>query len=353
MSSTATEIYLGSIMEARKVREPDKTTPFMALPIIDLSDIDSPDQSKRDALASTIYDACTQVGFFYIKNHGISRQSREKVTAEAGRFFKELCPDQKMRLSKAHSEYHLGYSPFKMEEKKGVSPIHWFEGFLFGREAVFDHVYGDKVGPSHDAHNQWPEEDELPDFKAALGSYFSELLTLSRKLARIFARSLNLDESFFDAMIDRPGCMMSLNYYPDRAPDQHDVNSAIQPHTDHQLFTILYQTQGANALEVANSDGVWVPMPPIEDTFVVNIGDALSIWTNDVFLFTLRRAVNSSRKERFSISFFFGANHDALMETLPSCVTETRPRKYQSITAGQHYINKMNHLYERVAPVKS
>lgn len=80
--------------------------------------------------------------------------------------------------------------------------------------------------------------------------------------------------------------------------------------------------------------------------------DALSIWTNDVFLFTLHRAVNSSGKERFSISFF-GANHDALMETLPSCVTETRPRKYQSVTAGQHYINKMNHLYERVVPVKS
>lgn len=348
MSTTATQIEIGSIMEARKVREPDTTTAFQELPIIDLADIDNLDLSKREVLASKIYDACTQVGFFYIKNHGISPSSLDQITGEAGRFFKDLSQEQKMRLARSHNEYHLGYSPFEKQKKDGASRIHQFESILFGREATFDRECGAKVGPQHDAGNQWPEEGELPGFKTAVGQYFGELLTLSRKLTRLFALSLKLDDDFFEDMMDRPGCLLSLNYYADRVEEQPDVHSAIQPHTDHELFTILYQTGGANALEVVNPDGVWVPAPPVEGTFVVNIGDALSIWTNNVFVSTLHRAVNRSGIERFSIPFFFGANYDVVMETLPSCITETRPQKYKSITAGEHYLQKMNHSYGAV-----
>jgi hypothetical protein len=40
---------------------------FTNIPIIDLSNLDSPDLASRRALADEIYDACTRVGFFYIK----------------------------------------------------------------------------------------------------------------------------------------------------------------------------------------------------------------------------------------------------------------------------------------------
>jgi isopenicillin N synthase-like dioxygenase len=37
------------------------------IPVIDLSSIDSVSLEERQKLARTIFDACTQVGFFYIK----------------------------------------------------------------------------------------------------------------------------------------------------------------------------------------------------------------------------------------------------------------------------------------------
>jgi isopenicillin N synthase-like dioxygenase len=37
------------------------------IPIIDLSTLDSPHLEERQQLAESIYDVCTQVGFFYIK----------------------------------------------------------------------------------------------------------------------------------------------------------------------------------------------------------------------------------------------------------------------------------------------
>ena len=341
--ANATEgfIDIGSNMGVRKVREPSGAVAFQQLPVIDLADMESPDRSKREALAAKVYDACTQTGFFYVKNHGISNDSLESITGETKRFFKTLPLDEKMKISRINNEYHLGYGEFEKEKKPGARRIHQFESFQVGREAAFDNECGQKVGPEDDALNQFPPEEELPGFRAKVGRYFGEQLTFSRKLIRLFALSLNMDEDFFEGKMDRPGCMISLNYY-NRDPNLPNVNASIHPHTDHELFTILYQDGNINALEVVNSDGVWVPVPPIEGTFVVNIGDALSIWTNNVFVSTLHRAVNTSEAERISIPFFFGANYDVVMDTLPSCISEARPRKYKSVTAGEHYLSKMN-----------
>jgi hypothetical protein len=40
---------------------------FTTIPVIDLTDMTSPDLEKRKKLASQIYDASSKVGFFYIK----------------------------------------------------------------------------------------------------------------------------------------------------------------------------------------------------------------------------------------------------------------------------------------------
>ena len=342
MATTATQIDIGSFMGPRKVREPDTSTTFQELPIIDLADLEHPDRSRREALAAKVYDACTQVGFFYVKNHGVPKASIRNMTAETKRFFQQFPLEQKLKLSREHSQYHLGYGEFEKEKRNGARNAHQFESFLFGREAAFDPAFGARVDTQHDAANQWPQEDDLPGFKAAVGGYFGDQLTFSRKLIRIFALSLNMDEDYFEEMLDRPGCVMQMNHF-ERNPEAPEVNSTIHPHTDPELFTILYQDGSVNALEVANGDGVWVPAPPIEDTFVVNIGDAMSIWTNNIFVSTLHRAVSNT--ERFSIPFFFGVNYDVVMETLPSCITETRPRRFESITAREHYLNKLNDSY--------
>jgi hypothetical protein len=52
---------------AEQQTEPSQAANCDQIPIIDLSTIDSPDIEERRELARAIYDACTQVGFFYIK----------------------------------------------------------------------------------------------------------------------------------------------------------------------------------------------------------------------------------------------------------------------------------------------
>jgi len=245
-----------------------------------------------------------------------------------------------MELDRSKSDYHLGYEPFKSGERGTRS--HRYESILWGREATFDKECGDKVGPEYDAKNQWPKEEDIPGLRSSVSKYFGEMLSLSRMLTRLFALALNLDESFFDDKMDRPGSLLALNYYP---ANYQNMNASIPAHTDHELFTILLQSDNVKALEVVNGEGYWVPATPIPDTFVINIGDALSIWTNNLFLSTLHRATITTGVERYSIPFFFGANYDVVMETLQSCISESRPLKYKPVTAAEHYLNKMRTEY--------
>jgi isopenicillin N synthase-like dioxygenase len=83
-----------------------------------------------------------------------------------------------------------------------------------------------------------------------------------------------------------------------------------------------------------NTEGNWVPAPPLPKTFVINVGDQLSRWSNDLFLSTVHRAINRDSVRRFSIPFFFGVDYDVPLETIESCVSEGNPKKYETVLAG-------------------
>ena len=55
-------------------------------------------------------------------------------------------------------------------------------------------------------------------------------------------------------------------------------------------------------------EGQWIKVPPVADTFVVNIGDFLARLSNDRFRSTVHRVYNHAPVDRYSMPFFFGFN---------------------------------------------
>ena len=49
----------------------------------------------------------------------------------------------------------------------------------------------------------------------------------------------------------------------------------------------------STGLEILSPSGVWEPVPALADTLIINIGDLMAMWTNDRWVSTLHRVVNS------------------------------------------------------------
>lgn len=185
--------------------------------------------------------------------------------------------------------------------------------------------------------NAWPA---MSGFKQNVAAYYGEVLMLARRIVRLFAKVLDLDEDYFDSAVVFPGAMLRLLKYPAQDPHEPDA-LGIGAHTDIEAFTILCQgTQPA--LQILNVDGQWIQAPPVPGTFVVNIGDMLARWSNDVFISTVHRVHNCTGTERYSIPFFMGPSYDTMLRPLPTCVQRDGKAKYDPILAGEYVWKRLS-----------
>jgi isopenicillin N synthase-like dioxygenase len=76
--------------------------------------------------------------------------------------------------------------------------------------------------------------------------------------------------------------------------------------------------------------------PKAGNVYIVNVGDILMRWTNDLWVSTPHRVANPPvgwRERRISIQFFFQANYDTVVECLPPCLPVGAVPKYPPVTA--------------------
>jgi len=318
---------------------------FEEIPIIDLRDATNPDLQARKALAARLRDACINVGFFYVSNHGIPESVIDGALGAAKRFF-ALPSSTKEELDIHKSPNFKGYTGLLKENTNPQNQGDLHEGFDVGWEDPVTLAARDEGGL--DGENVWPEG--LPGFRETVMDYYHTTIALGRRLFPLFALALNVDEHFFDDKITKPAAIMRLLYYPPQTESIEGINLQAGPvegigaHTDYECFTILWQ-DNVQALQVLNANGQWVNAVPIHGTLVINIGDQLARWTNDMFKSTVHRAVNRSGVERYSIPLFFGSNYDVKLEAIPSCCSEEFPQKYPVVTAGEYVKSRLEETY--------
>ncbi|KIV83898.1 hypothetical protein PV11_05883 [Exophiala sideris] len=302
------------------------------LPLVDLSDMSHEDIHKRQIVAKQICDACINYGFFYASHHGLSDGDISTVFAESKRFFTELTREEKMELDTAKHDHYWGYYP-SYAEGEHPAGANLNEGMNFGYEPSVD----PEAREGAQGTNWWPQETRLPGFEANTKRHMTRVLTLSRALLRLFALGLGLDEHCFDDLVTEPYSILKMCYYPGTVTATKKPSS-LRPHTDPELLTILLQDD-IPSLEVLSKTGTWIPAKPIPGTFIVNIGDSLSMLTNGLFVSTLHRVINTSGRDRYSVPFFLGANKEKELKALPSFVTAENPSRFQ-VFSSEDYIRR-------------
>lgn len=270
-----------------------------ALPIIDVSGLNSEDPTDRLAVAAEIGRACDEIGFFYASGHGIPQATIDEAVAASARFFDQPMAKKMEILAGATNR---GYTPFnESEHEEGKPDVN--EGFELGFPVPEDDPDADGSNPVR-SPNRWPD---LPGFRAPVEAHYSAVYDLGMTILRGFALHFGLDETFFTQCFSRPVADMRLAHYPPQRGDA--VEYGTFEHTDHGVITILWQDDNGG-LEVLSRADTWIPASPVPGTFVVNIGDLMGHWTNGRFRSTLHRVINTSARDRYSIPFFFNPDFD-------------------------------------------
>ncbi|CUH53282.1 isopenicillin N synthase family dioxygenase [Shimia marina] len=318
----------------------EMTETFTSIPVISLAPLFGGDTDAKQAVADEIRDACMQVGFFQITDHGVDMEVQAGAFAAAKRFF-ALPEAEKRKVSVKNSPLLRGYGGLLEEntdpDNDGDLHEHFDLALDLGPEDpdTLAGTYG--CGP-----NQWPD---LPDFRPPVMAYHREMVALSARLFRGFALSLDLPEDFFDPHITRPIAELRLAHYPPQTPvyDPEKI-MGIGAHSDYDVFTVV-ATGPVPALEVQNAADDWIAVPPMPEGFVVNVGDLLQRWTNDLYRSTFHRVVNRTGLERYSLPFFASTNPLWELGVLDNCKSPERPARYAPISAAEYIGTLMRESY--------
>tara|TARA_B100000989_G_C19455204_1_gene433682 strand:+ start:105 stop:1097 length:993 start_codon:yes stop_codon:yes gene_type:complete len=317
------------------------------IPEIDLSPYISGDLNKKKFVADQIDLACQNIGFFTIKGHGISQALIDQTMKSADEFF-SLPESQKLKIRQPAKHISRGYTPFAAEQLAAglgnSAPPDLKEMIDIGPIDIPDNPYFSKPEARDHFHpNLWP--DQPFGFRKIMETYYKEMNLLADLLMEIFSLSLNLNFDFFKDKLDKNISALRLICYPNQSTRPKDGQLRTGEHTDYGTLTILYASGAPGGLQVLNKNNQWVDVKPKPGTFIINIADAMQVWTNDKWRSTLHRVVNPPKEvaqnsRRISLPFFHQPNYDAIISPLASCIDKTETAKYEAITFGDHWMKK-------------
>jgi len=276
-------------------------------PIVDLAAVRGSAQQRR-TLAQGLRDICHQIGFFVVENHGVARGIVDQAFSYSERFF-ALPLEHKMLIDKRKSPYFRGWEAEGTEYTNNRADI---------REQIdlwTDHQPVDVAGQPHYfkllGPNQWLPDNILPGFRTSVEQYIDAMKILGDELMSLLALGLDLPADYFDQHFGRERMSLTkLIRYPPTPAGEFGVNA----HQDTGFLTILNpgETPG---LEIKMADGSWLPVPIIENSFIINLGEMLQAMTGNYYVATPHRVAAS--RQRFSIGYFHGPALDTSIHRIP------------------------------------
>ncbi|KAL6517147.1 hypothetical protein OROHE_017853 [Orobanche hederae] len=315
---------------------------------------------------------CEEWGFFQVMNHGVDLEKIEKVGMEF--FMMPLEEKQKYPMLPGTIQ---GYG----------------QAFVFSEHQKLDwcNMFALALLP-HSARNPnlWPTKPS--DFSETLEMYLIAIRKLCKNLLKYIAITLDLKDDVFEEMFGDAVQAVRMNYYP--ACPRPDLVMGLSPHSDGSGLTVLQQGKGNPVGLHILKDNTWIPVQPIPNCLVINIGDSLevlvviglkvggggggvefefelemyflgrllckrtcenpdnkigffkfSVLTNGRYKSVEHRAVTNKEKDRLSIVTFYAPSYENEVGPIPEMVDENCPSNYRRYNHGEyskHYVtNKL------------
>jgi len=188
--------------------------------------------------------------------------------------------------------------------------------------------------------NRYPEN--IKYFKDTVTRYKEAMYKLIRRTIQAFSIGLDLPQDYFDKYFEKPTTFLRLFCYPPQPENVTEDLFGSAPHTDYGFCTFVLQDD-IGGLQVLNQNGIWLDVPPIKGTFIMNSGDTLHRWSNSKLLATPHRVINKSNsKKRYSAVLFFDPHFETVIHPLPSCISPEEQPKFEVFKYGDYLMEKLN-----------
>ncbi|KAJ5333219.1 Oxoglutarate/iron-dependent dioxygenase [Penicillium brevicompactum] len=304
-------------------------------------------------VAQELITACKEVGFVYIVNHSLPESMLDEAFHWSRLFF-DL--PQKLKLKAPHPDgwaVHRGYLWPRLEKVSQAMSGDGLDREQLREIPDFKESYDIGSDENVDQPDQWLPEEDLPGFRDFMHRFYWQCFRVGGEILRTLAVGLDLDENHLLTRHSGHNNQLRLLHYPPIPAVAIETDRAARcpAHTDWSSITMLFQDDcGGLEVEDVTQPGTLVPAPPLRNAIVMNVGDLLQRWSNDILMSTSHRVTlpplpdrfeGSERmtRRRFSIPYFMSPDPDTLIECIASCVAEGEMAKYEPITQGNY--NKM------------
>lgn len=318
-----------SLFQQFAVKNPEEA--LATIPVIDYGPMFAGEKGALERVAAQLRHACEVVGFFYVKNHGVSEELVARTFDNARRFH-ALPLEEKLKLKL--DQNNVGYLALN-SSVQAASKVHKAtkpnqnESFFVTHDRGPDHPDVIANTPMR-GPNFWPDPALIPGFREEVMEYVHEMDALCTRMIPAFAVALGLPADYFARFFENEANikLRMLHYPPPEVFEENQFGQA--PHTDNGFMTVLAR-EDVPGLAVRLPNGEWFPPPLIPGTFLVNLGNLLRRWSNDRFLATPHGVLNDSGRDRYSLAYFHSPHPDSLIECLPTCQSADNPAQYPPV----------------------
>ena len=261
------------------------------------------------------YTTCGFAVFTHVYDNWLSEFEDWKQLMEE---FFQLSLDVKQQYAYSGVKENIGYNWLEEERLTPTKPGDLKESYNW-------------VSPDRMQEKYWPKE--IPEFKPLAQKIERISRMLSYQFLYRFEKVLRLPTGkLVEKHIDGSATMRMIHYPPyDGEIKEGQLRG--NEHTDYGSITLLWRFDDISALQVYDKkDGVWVTVPTVENSIVLNVADMFQRWTNDLLKSTPHRVVNVDMdKPRYSMPYFVDPGRDVMIKNLTN-----KPDKYPPISAYEY-----------------
>ncbi|GMN43406.1 hypothetical protein TIFTF001_012607 [Ficus carica] len=288
-----------------------------SIPIVDLDRLATGSSVDHDSELQRLHSACSEWGFFQIINHGISTSLLEKFRTEIVNLFKLPFEEKKKLWQKPDNHEGFGQLFVVSEDQK----LDWSDMFYVTTLPL--------------NLRKSPLFEKLPtDLRDTMEDYCMEVKKLAMGILSHMAKALKMDGEEMRELFGDGVQSIRMNYYPPCPQPERAIG--FTPHSDADALTILFQLNETEGLQI-RKDGRWVPVKPLPNAFVVNIGDIMEIVSNGTYKSIEHRATVNSSKERLSVATFYSSKLESDLGPARSIIGPQNPAIFRRVPLEKYF----------------